>query len=237
VIYDSHPLSLGATPKQVFIDGIPQLKSPHVINKPGALQHAPKVPDFDKEASKAVEYEGLPPLLPTKHTKRSVLFINVKTLFTAADDTIRTESYENGSVLVNNGRVVCSGQCTASHDAEIVDLQGGSLSPGLVSFGSPLGLQEIEAEPSTNDGAVLDLLTATIPKILQGGEGPVISAVDGLSFAGRSALCVAVLPILIQGLNSGQTRLPPWSHNRYICSFKLRLLEWVEHDVQHRCCS
>jgi hypothetical protein len=88
--------------------------------------------------------------------KGSVLFTNVKMLFTAADNTIRNESYGNGSVLVNNSLLVCSEQCTALNDVEVVDLQSGSLSPGLVSFGSPLGLQEIDVEPSTNDGTVLD---------------------------------------------------------------------------------
>jgi len=58
---------------------------------------------------------------------------------------------------------------------------------------------------------VLGLLTATILEILQTAEAPVISAVDvnGLSFAGRSVLCVAVLSILTQRLNLGQARLPP----------------------------
>ena len=34
VIWDSHPLALGATPRQVYIDGIPQLEKPQELNKP-----------------------------------------------------------------------------------------------------------------------------------------------------------------------------------------------------------
>ena len=34
VIWDSHPLALGATPRQVYIDGIPQLEKSQELNKP-----------------------------------------------------------------------------------------------------------------------------------------------------------------------------------------------------------
>lgn len=31
IVYDSHPMALGATPLQVFIDGVPQIPSPHAV--------------------------------------------------------------------------------------------------------------------------------------------------------------------------------------------------------------
>ena len=42
VLWDSHPLQLGATPKQVWIDGIQQLEHPVVADKGEKLQEAPK---------------------------------------------------------------------------------------------------------------------------------------------------------------------------------------------------
>lgn len=66
-----------------------------------------------------------------------------------------------------------------------------SLSPGLVSYGSPLGLEEIQGEQSTHDGVVLDPLSSDIPKLLAGNE--VMLAVDGLQLAGRDTLLVFVL--------------------------------------------
>lgn len=60
-------------------------------------------------------------------------------------------------------------------------------SPGLISFGSPLGLNNIEAESSTNDGDVFDSLTGSVPEVV-GGDGSVIRAVDGLLYATRDAL-------------------------------------------------
>ena len=54
VIWDSHPLALGATPIQVIIDGIPQLPARFVVEKPHSFQVVPKVPNFDKEADQTV---------------------------------------------------------------------------------------------------------------------------------------------------------------------------------------
>jgi len=69
----------------------------------------------------------------------------------------------------------------------LIDLHGGSISPGLVSFGAPLGLQIIDQESSTNDGNVYDPLIKAVPKIL-GGDGAVARAVDGLQYSSRDAL-------------------------------------------------
>lgn len=60
-------------------------------------------------------------------------------------------------------------------------------SPGLVSFGSPLGLQDIEGEASTYDGYVLNPLVDKVPEVA-GGADAIIRAVDGLQYAGRDAL-------------------------------------------------
>ncbi|KZT72052.1 carbohydrate esterase family 9 protein [Daedalea quercina L-15889] len=197
VVWDSHPLALGATPKQVFIDGIPQLKSPHVVNKPASFQRTPKVPNFDKEAADAVKYEGLPPLIPSKTTSSPVVFMDVKSVFVRADNRVRevysAQDAELGAVIVQNGTITCMGTYSTCvtpgllADAEIVNVKGGSISPGFTSFGSNLGLGAIGAEPSTMDGYVFDPLVQKVPAIL-GGDGTVIRAVDGLSFGTRDAL-------------------------------------------------
>jgi hypothetical protein len=157
----------------------------------------PQVPSFDKEAEKAVEYEGLPPLEPTK-SKDVVVFTNVRQVFKrqqgAVAEVFRAADGELGQVIVRNGSVVCHGQCLTTsafaslvHDADLIDLRGGSISPGLTTFGSPLGLVEIDAEPSTNDGVILDPLSYRIPSLL-GPSSTLIRAVDGLQFGGRNTL-------------------------------------------------
>lgn len=203
MIWDSHPLALGATPQQVFIDGIAQLPSPHVNKKPANFQNAPKTPNFDREATDAVKYEGLPPLEPEKSIGGMVIFINVKslTIRSKVDETGLAQTFttqdgneENlGVVVIEHGEILCAGteiscsQFLATWSkAEIVDLQGGAISPSLVSYGSSLGLEEIENEVSTTDGVVYDALTSPIPSIL-GGDSSLIRAADGLIFATRNA--------------------------------------------------
>ena len=86
-------------------------------------------------------------------------------------------------VGVEDGRVVCIGRCLyfAERSFEIVDLDGGTITPGLMSFGAPLGLVEIRLEPSTNDGQVHNPLDGDLPAVL---GGKVVRAQDGLMFDG-----------------------------------------------------
>ncbi|KAJ6538181.1 hypothetical protein DFH09DRAFT_1177759 [Mycena vulgaris] len=183
VLWDSHPLALGATPLQVFIDGIPQLKNPSSSLKPDAFQHVPRTPSWEREVQDTIKYEGLPPLAgrPVKGTVHGV-----QPLQGAG------EMESNMTVIVHSGKIACAGAyaagaCAAFLDGEVevVDLQGGALAPGLTTFGSNLGLSEIILEASTTDGPVFDPLTMVVPSIL--GDS-VVRAVDGLQFGGRNTL-------------------------------------------------
>ncbi|EIM86583.1 composite domain of metallo-dependent hydrolase [Stereum hirsutum FP-91666 SS1] len=149
VIWDSHPLSLGATPTQTYIDGIAQLPSPHTITSPKSsdLLHAPKVPNYDKEAEKAVRYEGLPPLMDVASLEGTVVFRNVSRVYkrVPVEDVevggvgegvgVRevTEEYVvgralnsvvNGDVLVRAGRLIPS-SLVSSADIASTLAQGG----------------------------------------------------------------------------------------------------------------
>ncbi|KAJ3886963.1 carbohydrate esterase family 9 protein [Lentinula edodes] len=198
VLWDSHPLAVGATPKQVFIDGIAQLKKPFAFPKSDVLQRAPETPNFDEETKAALEYDGLPPLEPKDSISDVVIFQNFDSLFldmgNGVEQIFTAENYvgESQIAVVQNGKLACIGTtdvCITSVnvDSRTVDLQGGSLAPGLVSYGSPLGLVHIAGEESTQDGEVFDGLMDKLPTIL-GGNTAVIRAVDGLQFATRDAL-------------------------------------------------
>ena len=199
MLWDSHPLSLGATPKQVFIDGIAQFAHPHIATKSASALKAPKTPNFDQEAEAAVEHEGLPPLGPKESTPKAILFTNltnawlrkgnkIHTIF--HDLTSATDRAERGVVGVVGGNIICitAKECKQFEflATKIVDLEGGAIQPGLVTYGSGLGLQEIAMEKSTIDGPVFDPLTYNIPRVL--GRETVIRAVDGLQYQARDAL-------------------------------------------------
>jgi hypothetical protein len=174
------------------------------VHKPPAFQEAPAVPNFDKQAKQAVEFEGLPPLEPMEASQDLVVFKNVQGVWgQGSAGIIQMFEAQNSSdlrtVLVRRGEVICIGleevclaEVTDPRQLHPVDLKGGEISPALVSFGSPLGLSSIEAEASTSDGPVYDLLSGN-PHALAGNT--IVKAVDGLEFATRDALyfpCVHV---------------------------------------------
>ena len=199
VLWDSHPLALGATPRQVFIDGIAQIVGPHIFSKSVSAPKVPKTPDFENEAKEAVDFEGLPPLGPKESTPQTILFTNLTNSWVRKGNKIHSvfhdltsaaDRSEHGVVGVKAGSIICVTAKECKHFKSIidrvVDLEGGAIQPGLVSYGSNLGLQEIAMEKSTVDGLVFDPLVHAVPKIL--GEEAVIRAVDGLRYQTRDSL-------------------------------------------------
>ena len=133
-------MALGATPKQVWIDGIAQIENPYVLEKPITFQSLPTTPDFDKQAKAAIEYQGLPPLTPSQAKADTIVFTNVSSVYERSWPTIRevfsTRDGEPGVVVVRKGEIACFGSrhaCLASigslgQEFESFDLQGGSIS-------------------------------------------------------------------------------------------------------------
>ncbi|KAF9646963.1 hypothetical protein BDM02DRAFT_2841164 [Thelephora ganbajun] len=211
VLWDTHPLQLGATPVNVWIDGV--LEVPVAVEKGGSehrvpvgkgkedpgWQEIPEVPNWDEERQRAIEWEGLPPLGGTQ-VHETVVFTNVSELWVRHPEHGIVQQFNGGFeefdskdqvVVVNSGRVACvgpSGSCTGfmSSGSKRANLRGGVISPGLTSFGSSLGLQEIEQEASTGPGKPYDALIQDVPGIV-GDIGGVERASDALLFQTRSA--------------------------------------------------
>ncbi|KAJ7180288.1 hypothetical protein C8R43DRAFT_396005 [Mycena crocata] len=207
VLWDSNPLHVGATPRYVWIDGVLQIPlRPKKDGEPpidvGAGKEGeewnrfPPVPDWEKERKQAIEWEGLPPLTGRKQSGK-IVFLNVRDVWRrGADGKIQELLLSNSeliNVVVENGRIACAGDNIACPVDQIgiegyVNLDGGSISPGLMTFGSSLGLEEIRSEPSTGDGSPFDAFTPNgVPAILN-DPGAVVAAVDALMFGTRHAL-------------------------------------------------
>lgn len=200
VLWDSHPLQLGATPRKVWIDGILQVDADrarvpvHKVKKTPAMQEVPKVPKFDVEREKAVLFEGLAPMRPNSTTAGRVVFQNVKELYTRERGDYAhfgLDGYEGMmSVVVERGRVTCIGNVCEGENADmVIDLHGGALVPGMMHFGPGLGVEEIEGEPSTGDGVRFDPLKANVPEVM-GDVGALVRVSDALQFGTRNALWV-----------------------------------------------
>lgn len=195
IVWDSFPLAIGATPKQTYIDGIPQLIDPHVVRKPAAAQKITPKGDYDKEAAEAVESRGDPDLRP-KHRSSNIVFQGVSAMYLPRAQT----QGELGTVVVKDGEISCVGKDCAVNSLsgfETIDLKGGSLAPGLISFGSNLGLIEIAAESATSSGQPPNILSDN--KIL---SGLLVHAADGAQFGGKDELMA-----LREGITTGVT--PP----------------------------
>ncbi|KAH9999801.1 hypothetical protein BJV77DRAFT_1058149 [Russula vinacea] len=161
VLWDSHPLRLGATPAAVWVDGIVQPLGTEIGVLVGKGKEAPewreppKVPDWKQERQEALKWEGLPPL-EVDQVSETVVFTNVSAVLMRGAEGIEYM----GDVIVHRGRITCAGI------TRLVDLEGGMLAPAFIS--------EIAYEPSTGDGLSFDAFAE--------------DAVDALEFQTRNAL-------------------------------------------------
>lgn len=164
VCWDSDPMSVGAAPVQVWIDGTAQFEAPVELNKPTP---APLEPD-------AV-------LADVKHVvnaRADVIFAGVSKVLLPGDEH-HLDARANASwVVVRDGMISGIGRCDDAIAAAqqrgvgVVDLHDGHIVSPMTAIGSFLGLAEIAAEDSTQDG--------------DNDENTFSAAVDGLSLGGKN---------------------------------------------------
>ena len=164
VVWDSDPLSAGAAPVQVWIDGAPQFKDPYELKKPKA---EPIVPD--KRLAEELEMSTV---------SGSVVFTGVS--YAYAEHAHDSSSLDNGntrSAIFQDGELTCLGSCAAeikaakSAGVPTVYLEDGHLTPPFTAFSTTLGLAEIDAEVDTHDGSPPnDGVTRAIDGLLFGGK-------------------------------------------------------------------
>lgn len=184
VVWDSDPLSVGATPVQVYIDGAPQFKDPIELKK--ALE-LPLAPDLNlAHKLQKVDVEGTMVFTGIRYVHRDVS----PQAIDATADTV---------AIITNGKVACVGSCTSElfhlSSPETVQLKNGYLTPPFTAFGTALGLQEIDAEKNTHDG----------PPPVEG----IVSPMGGLFFNGKQLAVAyahgvtrAISAPVIRGINA-----------------------------------
>ncbi|KAL2163222.1 hypothetical protein VTH06DRAFT_5278 [Thermothelomyces fergusii] len=142
VVWDSDPLSVGAAPVQIWIDGTAQYEDPVELKKPAP---EPIVPD--ERLSKIPE--GPVPMDEVVFTGVSKVLLNKDVESLSA----------NNVVVVSKGKVTCIGACeaelraAAESETPIVKLRNGYLTESLTVFGSKIGLNAVDAESATDNGA------------------------------------------------------------------------------------
>ncbi|KAF9690562.1 hypothetical protein EKO04_011420 [Ascochyta lentis] len=165
VVWDSDPLSAGATPVQVWIDGAKQFQDPIELKKPLAPATKPNTDLAEEQVADVV--------------RGTVVFTGMSRVHGSFLPTKADDPKESVVAIVADGKLSCVGICTrelaelksAPAATQTVHLKDGHLTPPFVAFGSSLGLAEIDAESDTHDGPFPE-------------EG-ISFAVDGLSFGGK----------------------------------------------------
>ncbi|OAG02488.1 uncharacterized protein CC84DRAFT_1126831 [Paraphaeosphaeria sporulosa] len=165
VVWDSDPLTVGAAPVQVWIDGAAQFKDPYELKKSDVEPITPN--------------PGLASELEMSSVSGSIVFSGISYAYPgiAKGKSTQEQHVDNMSAVFHNGKLVCLGTCTGeieaarSANALVVQLRNGHVTPPLTAFSTTLGLAEIDAEPDTHDGPPpSDGITRAIDGLLFGGK-------------------------------------------------------------------
>ncbi|KAL0264107.1 hypothetical protein SLS55_000051 [Diplodia seriata] len=179
VVWDSDPLSVGAAPAQVWIDGTAQYGEPFLLNKTWSVPSVdPSVDALLTAPSEEVTLDS---------ASANIVFTNITTTLHPSfpPAALSPGSSAPNVLIITAGAITCLGPCLPhlphvlhTHTTIPLGRFGGTFTPALTALGSALGLSEIAAEPSTRDG----VNTPT---------SPFARAVDGLLATGSKQLAAA----------------------------------------------
>ncbi|OLN81045.1 hypothetical protein CCHL11_09415 [Colletotrichum chlorophyti] len=146
VVWDSDPLSVGATPSQVWIDGTAQYEKPIELNKTfeGTIVPDESLGDINEE--------------PTL-VQGDIVFTGVSKVLLSVELSDSTKDGKTYNVAISNGKITCVGACKTElaraslADGAVVHLSNGYLTPAFTAFGSTVGLNAVDSERDTDNGA------------------------------------------------------------------------------------
>lgn len=151
VVWDSDPLSVGAAPVQVWIDGTAQFENPVELPKPSELHvDVPKDIQITKED----------PLLVS-----DLIITGISRSFISKKSAGESEERQNLTAVILNGQVTCLGTCAGkiqaaqAGGARTVHLKNGYVTRPFTAFGSLIGLNAIDAEQATDNGGNPDIFS------------------------------------------------------------------------------
>ncbi|GJN78264.1 hypothetical protein PLIIFM63780_001757 [Purpureocillium lilacinum] len=187
VVWDSDPLSVGAAPVQVWIDGTAQFEDPVELPK---SRDGPIVPD-----------EALATIIEEPTTFADALFTGVtKVLLANGEDEKAASDGMPVNVVVSKGNIACIGVCESEFSAATaagvkpVALKHGYLTHAFTGVAGTLGLNEIDAESATDNGdnpykftRAVDGLQLGGKKLHAGAKYGVTRAISAPKFTGQQS--------------------------------------------------
>lgn len=189
VIWERHPLRLGARPTHVFIDGAElDFKSSWTksVVEPSSLKKEDhhELPPFSENTMR-LEDHGLDNPSSFQDACHqgvdSFVLRNISQIYMNATTTLYAQENQGLYMVVHQGQISCLGlACDRDRidwpvSSPVFNMGGAVVLPGIVSMGVPLGLMEVQSEDTTYDGAV---------KKDASSYQEVVRAVDGLKLNG-----------------------------------------------------
>ena len=170
VVWDGHPLRIGAQPEFVFVDGQPAFNNQ-------------RWPEWDSFTNRRLDMDLEPARFPAQHYDVSLSHTGgwcslarssayavtglhgvfgsphvtalpderLSYLDKAVNDTTYCIIVVNGAVA-NVTREYVPNECTVPAGTHVINATGGIATPGLVNYGAGVGLVDIGAEVRTHDG-------------------------------------------------------------------------------------
>ncbi|KAF3059556.1 hypothetical protein GL218_04773 [Daldinia childiae] len=151
VVWDSDPLSVGAAPVQVWIDGTAQFEDPVELKKPFT---APR--NFTSEA----------PITEETVVVGDVVLTGISKSFLPSQQ--HNSHDEDFTVVISRGKITCVGTCetelemASKSGVKVIYLENGHLTKPFTVFGSLLGLNGIDAEQDTENGGSPEIFSRGI---------------------------------------------------------------------------
>ncbi len=159
VVWDSHPLSVGATALNVFIDGkdvldakkteesLASVTSDNTKEFMTPLMRATIAADVKEKLCSEIEKKG---------AKITITGIQRSYLDAGARPMVASD---NLTMVIENGKIICfdsEDRCLIASTASAkINLNKGFVLPGLTAVSVSLGLSEISGESGTADGVVI----------------------------------------------------------------------------------
>lgn len=223
VIWDAHPLSIGATPRQVYIDGIATLDP---VKVEGGF------PPTAQESSDAERGVAKPPMraeVPLEERRdlcekaqvagRSFIISGIKKSFLDNYPEIAVNGEQGDgdlTLVISAGVVACLGYgkgCAqaasqVTEDATVINLTNGHLSPGLTAVTTSLGLLEVAMEAATGDGVSIPMTNVRDPSNVNYAKYGVSIEGKGIARARIGGVTRAITPPftyagLVRGVSTG----------------------------------
>lgn len=177
VLWDSHPLSVGATALQVYIDGKPTLDPTKVSESLKNVSVSKNHKVRRQSALRKVEEKSVKEALCAQVEKPGsrIVVTGITRSFLDDNNAFNSAPGGNFTMVVDGGKITCLNtheNCASiAADAPSIHLQNGHVSLGLTAITSSLGLTEIWSEPSTTDGTAKSSADLTAKDIVYAKYG------------------------------------------------------------------